>query len=133
MDIEDSKSRGGRTFVNTPVFHPIRRKSRVRRPKWRIVRNPGGHFRDGPAPNWVVAGQLFERAVKADVLNRDVILRLTKTVIKVQERIEDCAIFDMIIDVRAIVDCSLENRVLGSIPTVREVGIAGVPFGVTSR
>ncbi len=89
------------------MFHPVRRKSRVRRPKRGIIRNPSGHFRDTPTPNWVVAGQLLERTEKADILNRYVILRVTKTVVKIQERIEDWAILDMIPSVRASVDCLL--------------------------
>ena len=54
-------------------------------------------------------------------------------VVKIQERLEDWAIFYMIPHVRASVNCLLENRVLGSVPPVREVAMAGVPYVITSR
>ena len=39
----------------------------------------------------------------------------------------------MIPGVRASVDCSLEKRVFGGVPTVLEVSMGGVPYVVTSR
>ena len=48
-------------------------------------------------------------------------------------RIEDWALAYAILRVCAGVDCSLEDRVVGSVPTVCEVGVAGVPYVVTSR
>src|SRR5258706_1603495 len=121
------------TFGNAPIFHPVRRKSSERRSIRTVIRNSSEHLRDIPAPNWVVPRQLLERAVKADVLDRYLTLRATKTAVKIPERIEDWAILYMIPSVRASVDSLLEKRFLGGIPTVLEVGMGGVPYVVTSR
>ena len=109
------------------MLHPVGRKGRVRRPKRRFVRNPREHLRDIPAPNWVVAGQLRETAVNADVLNRHLALRPANMEVVIDGRREDWALAQASLGVRASVDCSLEDRVRGSIPTVLEISMAGVP------
>ena len=114
------------------MLHPVRRKGRVRRSKRWIVRNPSEHFRDIPAPNWVVTGQLRETAVNADILNRHLTLRATNMEVIVNGRREDWALAQASLGVRARVDCSLEHRVWGSVPTVLEIGMAGVSYVVTS-
>jgi len=81
----------------------------------------------------LVAGKLLERAVKASVLNRHLTLRATKRVVRLHERVEDWAQVHLLMVDRAIVDRLLENRVLGSVPTVHGVTMAGVLFVVTSR
>ena len=54
-------------------------------------------------------------------------------IVKIHERMEDWAQVNDFMGDRAIVNCLLENRVLGCVPTVREVSMAGVPYVVTSR
>jgi hypothetical protein len=48
-------------------------------------------------------------------------------------RLQDRALAHTSLGVPAGIDCSLENRVRGSIPTILEVSVAGVPYVVTSR
>ena len=48
-------------------------------------------------------------------------------------RLENWALAQTSLGVLAGIDCPLENRVRGSIPTVLEVSVAGVPYVVTSR
>ncbi len=48
-------------------------------------------------------------------------------------RLEDWALAQASLGVRTRFDCSLENRVRGSIPAILEISMAGVPYVVTSR
>jgi len=80
------------SFVNAPIAHPVRRKSRESRSPWRVVRNPSEHLRDITAPNWVVAGQLIETTVNANVLNRHLTARATNMVVVIHGRREDWAL-----------------------------------------
>jgi len=79
-------------FINAPMLHPVRRKSRVRRPPRRIVGNASGHFLDITAPNWVVAGQLIETTVNANVLHGHLTVRATNMVVIINGRREDWAL-----------------------------------------
>jgi len=53
------------------MVHPARRQSRDSRSKWRDVDRFSGLFlRDAAAPNLVVAWELIDTAIEADVLDR---------------------------------------------------------------
>lgn len=52
------------------MFDPARRKSRESGSPWRVVGNPSERFRDGAAPNRVVAWDLIEATIDADVFDR---------------------------------------------------------------
>jgi len=131
----ENQSREGRrrTFVNAPMLHPVRRESSVRRSPWWIVRNASEHLRDITAPDWVVAGQLRETAIDADVLHRHLTVRAANMEVVIDGRLEDWTLAQTSLGVLARVDCTLENGILGSVPTVLEVSVAGVPYVVTSR
>jgi len=127
-----NQNREGRTFINASMLHPVRGKSGVRRSPGRVVGNPSEHFLDITAPNWVVAWQLPEIAVNADVLNRHLAVGPTDMVVITDGRLEEWALAYTSLGVCATFDRSLEKRVLGSVPTVLEVSMAGVPYIVTS-
>ena len=114
------------------MFHPAWRKSRVRGSPWRVVGNPSGHFRNVTAPKWVVAGQLIETAIDANILNRHQAIGATNTVIITLRLLEDWAVVKISSSVGASVDRLLENRVRGVIPTVLEVSVVGVSYVVAS-
>ena len=71
------------------MVHPVRRKGGVGRSKRRLIGNTSEYFRDITAPNRVVAGQLRETAVNADILNRYVTLRAAKMVVRIHSRVEN--------------------------------------------
>ena len=114
------------------MFHPALRKTRVRRSVWRGVGNTSELFRDAAAPNRVVARQLIETTVDANILNRHQAVGATNIERLTHRCLEDRARVDVSSRVHASVDRLLENRVRGGIPTVLEVSMAGVSYGVAS-
>lgn len=129
-----TKSRRWPTFVDAAMFHPTLRKSGESRSPWRVVGNASELFRDTTAPNRVVAGQLIKVTIDANVLNRQQAIGATNIEILTVRRVDDTAFGQITIRiVRAGVDRLLENGIRGGIPTVLEVGMAGVSYIVTSR
>jgi len=115
------------------MFHPAVRKGRERRSPWRGVGNPSKDFRDAAAPNGVVARELIETTIDANVLDGHHAVGATDAEYIISGRLEDWALAHTGLRVGAGVDGLLEDRVWGGIPTVLEVGMAGVSYGVACR
>ena len=108
------------------MLGPIRGQGRVCRSHGRRVRYAREHFRDIPAPDRVVAGELAEPAVDADVLDGELAVGPADVEVVADGRGEERARAEVGAGVGAGVDRALEDRVGGRVPAVLEVGMARV-------
>ena len=111
---------------------PAVRKDRDSRSKWRLVRNPSRLFWDAAAPWCVVTRDLIKASIDADVLDGQLASGATDVGYITSELLEDWAAVQTSRWAQALIDGLLEDRVLGGIPTVLEVSMAGVSYGVAS-
>ena len=91
------------------MIHPAVRKSRDTRSPWRIVGNSSELFRDVAAPYGVVAWELIETTINADVLDGQLGNGVTDVEHFTSVRLEDLAGIYIGSRVRACIDGLLEE------------------------